>query len=1035
MNAHEEIKETGINPGGQDAPESRRNKPAWKRVLTWTAGIVGGAIALVIILLCVATWWLTPARLSEIVGREASRALDADVKVADIEYTLWSTFPRLDINIDSISVRSRNFDHIPDSLRAKLPAGADFLLSARSIKGGVNLVRLFSGRVWLKDIEADRLKVNLVAATDSLNNFDIVPGGGQSKVPRFRIDGLRINGSGYIAYTSLPSATKAEVRLRDAALTPVRFSGRHDDYDLTIKGLVDVTSGTLDVLRDFPFELGGTVGVRFSPFGISTSDYRVALGGIRGAITMNMDIGDNPRVNDFAYDMKGFRLQDLLQLLPGINSPVLEGLNADLQLDATARLTDPYEFSSAWLPSIEVDFRIPDGKVSYTFSDRAAYTLRHVGLSGRFVFDGREPSESYIDVPDLYMSGEGVEVNLAGKVTSLTAVPQISASLSARGDLTRIGQEIAMLRPYGLGGDMEVEADVSFSLDGTTLSGSVAGLKISSGRLDMACGPTRLSVRDFSASTRESYPAALTRGAVLSDIPLRLRVSAGEVDVKSGAGAPRVRISGLKADGELGKETEGDVTRTLRLAVDARRASLGIGGKTLALRNAGVRFDASRLRTPVKAPAFRKPAKWDADARTRGFAAHTPEYLQVSLPPQVRDLMAQWRACLDLSVASGTLATPRDPQATVFSGLGLTASADSLRLRRVTLGSGQTRGTISASVRNLRQFLTSPVPAPLYVTLDADIDTIQINQLARAYATRNPDSAIARGDSEAMAEGVDSVALLIPRNLYADIQARALQTRYINLHLYDLLARVRLADGRADIDTVRIGSDFGQAAMNMTFDTSDMQDINMAARLNITDINIVNFFKNFHKLLLMMPEMSNVSGVISADVGARLRIFPSMFLNSPSVTASATIGVNDLFVRQSPFISRVTRMLQLPDNETLHIRDIAVHAGVRDNLLEIYPFEFEMMKYRLVLGGVNNFNGGLYYHVGVIDWPLKIPFGVNIKGEFHHPQLRFGGKSWHDDNGARITEGIDDNVRINILRMGRRYMGEFVHTAATYTGQ
>lgn len=1034
MNAQDEIKDTGIGPAGENAPGQPRRRPLWARLLKWAALFVAGVIALAVVVLCAATWWLTPSRLSEIVSKEASQAINADVRVADIEYTLWSSFPRLNINIDSINVRSRNFDGLPDSVRSQLPAGADFLLSARRIKGGVNLVRLFSGQIRLKDIGADRLKVNLVAANDTLNNFEIISGGGKTKVPRFRIDGLHITGKGDISYTSVPSATKAVVSLQGADLIPVEFSRRRDDYDLNIKGLVDVSSGNLDVLKDFPFDLSGVVGVRFDPFGISTSDYRLSLGGIRGEITMNMDIGDNPRMNQFAYIMKGFRLQDLLQLLPGINSPVLENLDADVELDATARLTDPYDFSSAWLPSLEVDFRIPDGKVAYTFSDRETYTLRHVGLSGRFIFDGRDPAASFMEVPDFYMSGEGVDVNLAGRITSLTTTPQISARVAARGDLTRIGREIAMLRPYNLGGDVEVDADVSFSLDGSTLSGSVADLKVSSGKLDMAYGPTRLSVRDFSASTRESYPDALTRGAVLSDIPLRLRMSAGAVDLVPGKGSPRIRINGLRADGELGRVTGGDVSRSLKLAVSTDGTTLGIDDKTLALRKMNLKFDASRLRTPVKAEAFTPPAEWTADARTRGFAAHTPEFIQVSLPAPISDLISQWRARLDLSMASGTLATPRDPQATTFSGLALTATPDSLRLHRVSVGSGDTRGTLSANVSNLRQFLTSPGPAPLYASLSADIDTIQINQLARAYATRNPGSAIARGDSEAMTEGDDSVALLIPRNLYADIHAKALQTRYINLHLYDLLADIRLADGRADIDTVRIGSDFGYAAMNMTYDTSDMQDMSMDARLNISDLNIVNFFKNFHKLLLMMPEMSNVSGVISADVGARLRIFPSMFLNVPSVTATATIDANDLLVRQSPFISRVTRMLLLPDDETLHIRDISVRAGVHNNLLEVYPFAFEMMKYRLVLGGVNNFNGDIYYHIGVADWPLKIPFGVNIKGQFHHPVLRFGGKSWHDTNGARITEGVDDNVRINLLRMGRRYMGEFVHTAATYTG-
>ena len=46
----------------------------------------------------------------------------------------------------------------------------------------------------------------------------------------------------------------------------------------------------------------------------------------------------------------------------------------------------------------------------------------------------------------------------------------------------------------------------------------------------------------------------------------------------------------------------------------------------------------------------------------------------------------------------------------------------------------------------------------------------------------------------------------------------------------------------------------------------------------------------------------------------------------------------------------------------------------------------------------------------------------------------FSSKHWHDGNGADITSGVMDYNMLNIIRECRRYMGEFVHTAATYEG-
>lgn len=318
------------------------------------------------------------------------------------------------------------------------------------------------------------------------------------------------------------------------------------------------------------------------------------------------------------------------------------------------------------------------------------------------------------------------------------------------------------------------------------------------------------------------------------------------------------------------------------------------------------------------------------------------------------------------------------------------------------------------------------------VSLDLDFDTIQINELARAYTSANPGSAIARDDKKGMEEGIDTIACLVPRNLEADIRFKARETRYINLKLYDLDGKMRLADGDASVDTLHIGSDFGEASVKLRYDTHDVESLGVRAGIDITQVDLVNFFKNFPSLTAMWPSFKNLSGDLSVSADTRLLIFPDMYINVPSIWADAEVHGRDLKLKQNSFIRRVTRMLMIPTSDPLHIHDIDIHAAVQTNLLEVFPFKLKVGSYDITLEGLNNFNGDLFYHIGVDKWPLKLPFGVNVKGSFSHPELRFGGKKWHDREGAKITAGVEDSNRINLLKMARRGMGEFVHTAAVY---
>lgn len=1016
-----------------NADSGKIKKRSWIRRLAvgigWTTA---GLILLVVGVLATGTLMLTPERLTRLVNEEASKNLEADVQAYNVRFTLWSTFPHLCVELDSLHVRSRTLDSVPEPVRRILPDSASFLLSCGSVRGGVNLLKLLENRIWLRDVEADSISVNLLAVNDTLNNYDIIPSHGSSEVPYFHIDGMRVRGGGNIAYTSMLSDTKADVSIATASLIP---AGQDNAYRLEIEGRVRAQSGGLTVLNGFPFGLDGDVKVRFRPFGVSTSDYHVSLGELDGRVSMDMDIGGNMKLNNFSYRMEDFSVSDLIKMLPPGDYPALERLDARLDLDATARLTSPYDFSSAYLPSAEVDLTVPDGYIGYTFNDGMRYAMDNVGLRGRFVFDGRDPGASYIDVDDLHAEGSGVDVGVSARITGLTTRPEVRAEVRGRFDLAELGRRIRELRPYSLSGDAELQADVRFSVVGDKVYGTLVNAELASERIKGRYGAYSADLRGVRVTTKESCSDALSRGDVLGEVPVDLLFTAENAALHDGRDSIDVRVGRLSVKGELGRSNDGPVLRRGDVYLSGDVVDASSGNSKIRIDGIQARLTALRMNAIQRSPDYVAPAEWSADSRSMSFVSHTPEFLKVDVPDALKEVMKRWRMRVDVRMAGAEMHNDGYPVANGVRNLDMTASFDSLLVRHVEFESGDTRGFASLHVGNLRQFLNSSTPAPLDVDMDLSLDTVQINQLARIYTLGHPNSAIARGDKADMAAGVDTVAIILPRNLNARIHATAMQTRYINLHLYDLDAGVRIADGRASVDTLHISSDFGEAVMRFVYDTSDLQRLGMNLDLRIFDVNVVSFFRNFPKLLEMMPSMKNLSGTLSADVKGRLLVFPDMYVNVPSVWADAHVGGKDLVLKQNRFIHHVARMLMIPGSEPLRIADIDVHAGIHSNLLEVFPFTFEVSKYKLRLSGLNNFDGDLYYHIGVEDWPLRLPFGVNVRGTYRKPELRFGGPGWKDRDGAGIAGGVQDYNVFNIVREMRRYMGEFVHTAAVYTGR
>lgn len=1007
---------------------SYRRAPIVWRVLAWIDYMLVGVVVLVVLALCGITIWLTPSRLSAIVDSEASELLDADVKTGDISFTFWSTFPHFCIVADSLRIDSRNLGAITDEERSQLPANPEFLVSTGRMEGGINIARLLRGQIWLRDVVVDSLRLNLVAVNDSVNNYTFKSTSGKTKIPYFNIDRLSFVDGGEVKYFSRVSDTNARIALNEASLMP---RGDNNDYHLMFRGNIYARSGGLDFLRGFPFELDGNVHFRFKPsFGMSTSDYVVNLGELKGHMGMDLDFGDDVQLNSFDYHLQDFTLDNLKSFLPADDMSFLKRMDADVQLEALARLTSPYNFSSGYLPSAEVDFFVPKGSVGYTFADDERYAVDNIDIAGKFVFNGLHPDESYVEIPRLNVKGLGADLKASAKVTHLTTNPHVQLGVNGHGDFDLASRSIRELLPYNMTGTADFKLGANFDIVGSSIRESDLRFILKSTGMSALIDGYDISLSGFEASTEEHYGNALTLNATKRNIPLRVNMKADRASASAANGSDMFAISSLSADASLSPFSKGKVSRNVGLSLQGKDVKLKAGNLKADLEDMSVNLKAGYLDKIIDIKEFNMPESWTADAKTMDRVDHTPQFIRVALPQNLKDLINRWQVALGFKSSQGKISIDNYP--VQVSGINLDASFDSVCIHNVDLAHGSTRGSIQANISNLRQFLLSTSPAPLMVKADVALDTVQVNQLARDYTLSHPNSAIARNDLKAMTAGNDTLTVILPRNIYADIHATAMQTRYTNLHLYDLMTDLTLRDGVANVDTLHISSSFGQAALKFSYDTSNLQDLRVTTGFRLYDVDVVGFFQNFQKLLAMWPEMKNLSGTLSIGLDGRMHIFPSMNVNMPSLWANAHINGYNLQLNQNHFIKHLAHMLLIYQDGPINIEDVNMQAVVHSNLVELFPTTFEVSKYKLVLMGLNNFDGDIYYHVGVENWPLKIPFGVNIKGDYRHPVLRFGGKGWKDKNGAMITSGVQDNFNFNIVHSVKRYSGEFVHSAATY---
>lgn len=1076
------------------------------RIMAWTLGSVAGLVLGALVFLSL---WLTPERLGTLVSGFASEYLEADTRIGSIDVSVWSTFPTIEVSVDDAAVVSRRMRRLPDSVRAVLPADADTLVTFRSFRGAVNPFALLGGRVSVRSVEADALRLNLVALNDSVNNYDIVPPGEEKKeeseLPHISVGSLRLTNPRPITYYSAADNAAARIEMSQAGL----LERRQDTYDLTLKGKLWFSADRLRVLEGFPFCFSGNLKMAFKPLKITLERYGITLGNVQSHIDLDMQLsGKDLGVTALTCDISPFQLLRLFAYLPASMLPDLTGLESDMVVKGSVRLTEPYRFSSSSLPSLEVKMEVPDSYMRYTLSGIGTLDINRIGMAARLDFNGTDVNASRLFLDRFEVSGEGMMIQMSGTVDSLMGNPRVEADLKAAADLTHVMPYMHLPAGMTIGGRFRCDVNSRFTvadimeprpasiyLEGTAdLLGfhysDAAGTRVDSRTARLVFGSHVRKAGSYSldagmlalqgtadtvtftmpdmrlraggisftgGSTRDMLTSRIGKGMPV--LPFGMEIGARSLYAFTVADSMTVNARSIRLNGAVQRyENKADVPKFitgLHVGTLLYRDPLTYGrfqdlqgNLTMHLNPVKPgksryqqRYDSIAARNPGLSPdSIARLARRKRPPRTAVQQAST---LSLTLDRPLRRLIRQWDMSGSIKVVSGAFATYIYPALTLLNGLDMDFTLDRINLHNVSLHSQDNGLRLQGSISNLRQLMLGGRRTPVVVRLDAHADTININQMAATYAAGQrleysithggaappPDLLAVKEAGAATLSPQDTIPILVPRNLDAEIQISADRSMYTNLHIYDIAAMIMVKQGALNVDSLRARTDFGSAYLNLIYSTRDIDDINASIDLGFDRIDVVTFFQRFHTLLEMMPDMANLSGYVSAKVAGSVNLFPTMDLNLPSLKAVIDVRGSGLSVTQDAFIRKVARMLLIRKKGPLIIDDMIVQASIHDNMIELYPFIFQCERYKLGLLGENDFNGNMYYHVSVLRSPIPFRFGINIYGTFDKYKIRFGGAKYKPDQAVRIMHLVDDK-RINLVQQMKGFMAEFIRKAA-----
>jgi len=422
-------------------------------------------------------------------------------------------------------------------------------------------------------------------------------------------------------------------------------------------------------------------------------------------------------------------------------------------------------------------------------------------------------------------------------------------------------------------------------------------------------------------------------------------------------------------------------------------------------------------------------------ADTASAVSDTPT-ADITVDSSIRRLLRRWDASGTLTAARVSAFTPVFPLRSHITGLDLAFSTDSVIIRDTHVRVGGSDFAIDGTVSDIDRALTSRrARVPIKVRLSLTSDTIDVNQIASAafagsaFAQAHPEGAVELTESDAdnfseetlskieSETATDSVALfVVPANVDASLDVRAANIMYSDLIFHDFHGRLNCLDGALNLDRMAASTDVGSLILNALYSARpDASRANFAFGLQIKEFNIREFLDLVPAVDSMMPLLNSLGGIVSAGLAATTDVDRDMNIDISTLKAAVRISGNSLKVIDDETFRTIGKWLMFKNKNRNEIDSMTVEAVINNSQLRLFPFIFNMDRYRLGVSGHNDLALNLDYHVAVLKSPLPFKFGINIKGTPDDMKIRLG-KARLNERSVASTVQIADTTRVNLVR-------------------
>ena len=983
-------------------------------------------LGVLIVAISVVIWIVfTPERITPIVRKQAAKYISCKSEIGSVELTFFSTFPNFGLKIRDFAL----INPVAGSM-------SDTLVRVNELVGVVDAKAYWKRKdIIIIGLEMNGGSVNIYSDSLGKTNYNIMPpdtnpapaAASETGLPFIDIRNIELKDIS-LHYNDLSLQLNSEIRnlsakingtvSRDSisgnvnvntSMISLQYGGGKlnaviRDLSAKINGTVlrDNISGNVNVSSSMmSLEYGGEkylqqVAVQFDlPIDVITSRQFIRLKNATASIndmelllngTIENDTVSKNITTDLTYKLASWPVKNILALVPPSYKSYFNGINVDGLLSSDGSITGVYNDSH--IPLMDLHVLFEQGTLKYS-----AFPLALHDVDGDLTIctDLNSDSLSFVRINRFSAKTPQSTIRTEGMVTHLFKDISCNLTTSAGLTLDEFNSMIPESMKTTIRGKASGQVKSRFTMsqvekmqfEKMKLSGSVT-LSDFNVRYDSISLKTDRSKIDFALPNNKplSKNTGFVFASIISDNIVAGKLASYNASLKKSSLIletsdirDTTRIPDLVCSFSMDSMAAGMNDMTIAIVSPHGKVSVSPRSDAPAQPHISLSYNSGELKTAM--------------GKNTAIVNKISTDLDISNDNTQKDIFLQWlvKGYIDISQGLITMAELTNP--IEIPSVKMDFDPETFSIKESCMKIGKSDFQLTGIFNNvLSYFRGDSILRGKFNFVSNRTDVAQLMALTSGIGTH--DSTSARKYENTTVDTVSTGPYMVPKKIDVILNANVkLATIGVDTAT-NVEGAVQVHDGILLLDGLTFYTPAAKMQLTAIYRTPRTNHLYLGIDYRLMDVEISELLTMIPDIDSLMPMLRSFGGKGEFHIAAETYLDSLYNIKKSTLRGAASISGNNLVLMDGQTFSEIAKMLRFNKKTQNKVDSLSAEFTIFRNEIDIYPFLLVMDKYKAVIAGRHNFDMTFDYNVSVVDCPLPIKLGLDIKGNVDNLSYKLG---------------------------------------------